>query len=96
MNNRGFHPFDYESASQYECSSDFLSSFEDSQHIRPSQCSQFSMQKEVQTKRRIMDGAIDFHKDPWGTMPDGASESLLACLIAFVSTIRLPNVTFAP
>jgi len=66
----GFNPFDYESPSQYECSSDYLSSYENSQPGRPSQCSQFSTGKEVETKRRIVYGTIEFHKDPWSMMPD--------------------------
>jgi hypothetical protein len=36
------------------------------------------MEKEVQTKRRIVDGVIDFHKDPWSTMPDGTLEPIFS------------------
>lgn len=30
------------------------------------------MDRELQTKKKITDGAIDFHKDPWSTIPAGA------------------------
>jgi hypothetical protein len=33
------------------------------------------MKKEVQTKKRIVDGTVDFQEDPWNVMPDGALES---------------------
>jgi hypothetical protein len=63
---RGFHPFDVESSRHGD-----YSSAEDSQRFYPSQFSQFSMEKEVQTKRRIVDGAVNFPSEIWDTMLEG-------------------------
>jgi hypothetical protein len=51
------------------------------------------MEKEVQTKRRIVDGAIDFHNDPWSKMPNGALEPVSTpAVVAYTfSTVRLPD-----
>lgn len=66
--NRGSHPFDYGRDSYCSCSS----SVDDDDDERLSQCSQFSYHTELETKRRIVNGEIEFTPDIWNDKPDGA------------------------